>query len=471
MKSLRQKIPIIMECVNLPDPEFVFLNLAKEYGTVFLDSSLVVRDVGRYSILASNPFWVFTSKGNRITLTGEDRVEKFWGSPFKVLRELFKEFPLEKTAQLPFVSGAVGYFGYELNQHLEKIPYTRWDDLRLPDCWLGFYGSALIYDHYSNKGYIAASGYPGKTLRERLEIASRDLGWWEKAVCLPSPQKNEYNSPDGCRFYPGSNFTRRRYCEVVSRAKEYIKAGDIFQVNLSQRMHVPLIMSPDRLYLSLRRINPAPFSAYINLNDAVIACSSPERFLRVEGNRVETRPIKGTRRRGATPEEDYNLRCELINSEKDRAELIMIVDLERNDLGKVCAVGSVRVPELFRVEEYASVFHLVSTIEGTLSPGKSVFDCLEAAFPGGSITGAPKIRAMEIIDELETVARGPYTGALGYLDFSGDADLNIIIRTIIVKDGQAYVHAGGGIVVDSQPEDEYRETLDKARALLKALGV
>jgi para-aminobenzoate synthetase component 1 len=260
---------------------------------------------------------------------------------------------------------------------------------------------------------------------------------------------------------------------AVQRVKDYIAAGDVYQVNLSQRFLVRTQTGVPDLYLRLRRHNPAPFSAYLDVGDAQILSSSPERFLRVYGKdrTVETRPIKGTRPRGETKEEDRRLATELMQSEKDRAELVMIVDLERNDLGRVCRFGSVRVPDLAALEPYASVFHLVATVTGELAPDRNVADLLRATFPGGSITGAPKVRAMEIIDELEPVSRGPYTGSLGYFSFSGDADLNILIRTLIVQGDRVCFHAGGGIVADSDPEAEYMETLHKARGMMKALGV
>ena len=271
-------------------------------------------------------------------------------------------------------------------------------------------------------------------------------------------------------FRVTSNFSREHYLASVARAKEYIAAGDIYQVNLSQRLSAPLATTPFDLYRRLTRENAAPFAAYFDTPDATVVSCSPERFLQVRGGTVETRPIKGTRPRGATPEEDARLAQELLASEKDRAENVMIVDLERNDLGRVCEFGSVHVPELFALESYATVHHLVSTVKGRLRPGSNALDCLRSCFPGGSITGAPKVRSMEIIEEIEPTRRGVYTGAIGYLCFSGDMDVNIVIRTLVIKDGTAHFQVGGGIVADSQPEAEYEETLDKARALARALA-
>ncbi|GFP27966.1 aminodeoxychorismate synthase component I [Candidatus Hakubella thermalkaliphila] len=271
-----------------------------------------------------------------------------------------------------------------------------------------------------------------------------------------------------CIIY--SNFDKEDYLKAIKKAIDYIFAGDIFQVNLSQRFESEIAISPFQLYKRLRAINPAPFAAFLNFEGVVVASSSPERFLRRSGNVVETRPIKGTRPRGKTPDEDQRLAQELLSSPKDRAENIMIVDLERNDLGRVCQYGSVHVPELLTIEEYPTVFHLVSTIKGTVPPDKDNVDIVKACFPGGSITGAPKVRAMEIIDELEPTRRSVYTGAIGYLDFGGQMDLNIVIRTFIIKENRAYFQAGGGIVADSDPEAEYQETLDKARALMEAVS-
>jgi para-aminobenzoate synthetase component 1 len=272
------------------------------------------------------------------------------------------------------------------------------------------------------------------------------------------------------RYVASTNLTRDAYLRAVARAREYVIAGDIIQVNLSQRFTVPCPQPPPEVYLRLRRLAPAPFAAYLGFPEVSVLSASPERFLEVRRGRIATRPIKGTRPRGRTPEEDRRLAAELAASEKDRAEHVMIVDLERNDLGRVCRPGSVRVPELMALETYSNVHHLTSTVEGVLRPGVEAVDVLRAAFPGGSVTGAPKIRAMEIIDELEPMRRSVYTGAIGYLGFDGDLDLNIVIRTALLTAGRAHFQVGGAIVYDSDPAAEYRETLDKGRGLAAALG-
>jgi para-aminobenzoate synthetase component 1 len=266
-------------------------------------------------------------------------------------------------------------------------------------------------------------------------------------------------------------FTHKEYVDAVEKARQYIIAGDIFEVNLSQRFEAELSITPYELYKRLRHINPAPFACYLNFDEVTVVSASPERFLRVRGDWVETRPIKGTRRRGKTPEEDKVLSNELLSSVKDRAENIMIVDLERNDLGRVCRFGTVKVTELTILEMFPTVFHLTSTVEGRLIEGKNCIDLLKATFPGGSITGAPKVRAMEIIDELEPTKRSVYTGNIGYLSFNGDIDLNIAIRTFLVKGRKAYFQVGGAVVYDSDPEAEYQETMDKGRALINALSM
>jgi para-aminobenzoate synthetase component 1 len=288
---------------------------------------------------------------------------------------------------------------------------------------------------------------------------------------LKEQEAKQFDQPASKRVNLRSNFTHEGYLEAVQKARDYIIAGDIFQVNLSQRFETDMPLPPYELYQRLRKINPAPFASYLNFDGVAVISASPERFLLLRGDHVETRPIKGTRPRGKDPAKDEALARELVNSFKDRAEHVMIVDLERNDIGRVCRFGTVRVSELMALEKYATVFHLTSTVEGKLHPGKNAIDLLKATLPGGSISGAPKVRAIEIIDELEPTRRSVYTGSIGYLSFDGDLDLNIVIRTILVKNGKAYFQVGGAVVYDSDPEAEYVETLDKARALIQALSM
>ena len=337
---------------------------------------------------------------------------------------------------------------------------------------MAFYDAAIVYDHLDGKAYVVSTGFPkveeAKRLRragERLKELRSLVGDGAASVTLAAAPSS------GEGIVLKSNFSHEEYLKAVATARDYICAGDIFQVNLSQRFETDLDISSYELYNRLRKINPAPFAAYYNFEGVSIVAASPERFLKVTGDRVETRPIKGTRPRGQTPEEDEAMARELLTSVKDRAENVMIVDLERNDIGRVCRYGTVKVEELAVLETFPTVFHLTSTVTGRLSQGKTRIDLLRATFPGGSITGAPKVRAMEIIDELEPTRRSVYTGSMGYLGFGGDMDLNIVIRTVIVKDGRAYFQVGGGIVYDSEPEAEYRETLDKGRALIQALSL
>lgn len=468
-------LPMVGEIATPLSPLEIYEALQGEPLSFFLDSGMSHQRLGRYSFVGADPFLVFRSKGRQLEIEEGGEIRVMEGNPFDVLQQLLRRYQLPRLEGFPpFLGGAAGYFAYDLGEHLEVLPSRSRDDLGLPDCYLGFYDTVVAIDHQAGRTYLCSSGLP-ETEARRAE--RRAAGRWEQVM---ERLEQRYRTVDnraavgpGSGMLPAgtvhSNFTREEYCQAVRRAKEYIAAGDIYQVNLSQRLWAETQLTPLELYRRLRRINPAPFAAFLDLEGVKVASASPERFLKVTGRQVETRPIKGTRPRGRDPESDRRLREELWNSEKDRAELVMIVDLERNDLGRVCEYGSVRVPELFCLEEYATVFHLVSTVVGTLRPGLDVVDLLKASFPGGSITGAPKIRAMEIIDELEGIKRGIYTGAIGYLSFSGDADLNIVIRTFVLVGNRAYFQVGGGIVADSDPEAEYQETLDKARALIQAL--
>ncbi|MHB8171160.1 MAG: aminodeoxychorismate synthase component I [Thermincolia bacterium] len=435
----------------------------------FLDSGVNPLGLGRYSFLGADPFLVFKSKANRCEIETEEFREFTPGNPFTILKTLLARYSLPKAPHLPpFLGGAVGYFGYDLGELLEVLPSTTEDDLSVPDCILGFYDKVLIYDHQEETWLVSSTGLPAQDEGARETKALLRLE--EAMELLLSPAIPPLSLVGGTKeFNLAPNFTPEGYCQAVQKARDYIAAGDIFQVNLSQRFSAHLPTEPFELYKTLRTINPAPFASFLNYPEVVIASTSPERFLLLHDNLVETRPIKGTRPRGYDEASDRANREELLNSTKDRAELVMIIDLERNDLGRVCTTGSIRVPDLIRLEGYATVFHLVSTVEGTLPPEKNIVDLLEASFPGGSITGAPKIRAMEIIDELEPVKRGIYTGSIGYISFNGDADLNIVIRTYVIKDDKVYYQVGGGIVADSDPQAEYLETLTKGKALRAAL--
>ncbi|MEK6646659.1 MAG: aminodeoxychorismate synthase component I [Candidatus Firestonebacteria bacterium] len=435
-------------------------------GVFFLDSSMNGGKLGRYSFIGIEPFLNFTSKGKEITIVQDGKTYKTHNNPFDALNSLMEEYKIKSdTYDFPFIGGAVGYFSYDLCQILEKLPKIAIDDLKIPDCQLNFYDTIFIFDNILKKSYICSNIFLNKAKRKKYYLN-----------LLSANSKKNVKSQDSAniklshsKFYIESNFTKEKYYKAILKAKEYISAGDIYQVNLSQRFQASLNIDAFDLYSILRQKNPAPFSAYLDFENVKIVSSSPERFLKIRGSYVETCPIKGTRPRMNDTNKDKKMGKELLNSVKDKAEHIMIVDLERNDLGRVCEYGSVKVSEMFALEKYATVFHLVSTVTGVLHKAKSPIDCLRACFPGGSITGAPKIRSMEIIEELEPTKRNIYTGSMGYLSFNGNIDLNIAIRTFVIKNNIAYFSVGGGIVADSDPYDEYKETLDKAKALIESV--
>lgn len=440
------------------------------YG-FFLDSGsgIYKNDLGRYSLAGWDPFLILKSRGSSIQLIQKNRVMNKRGNPFFVLRDILNKYRLVSTYEglPPFLGGGVGYLSYDLCHFWENIPSNAKDDLCLPELYIAFYDRVLIIDHLEKRTFVSlilsSFNKNNAMIKEKIEEVKR-LG--QKNVVA---KEDEGRALKAGEVLLESNLTKQQYLQAVCKAKNYIREGDIFQVNLSQRFHTRLLVPPHRLYQSLREINPAPFAAYLNFNGIKILSSSPERFLRVKGKEIQTRPIKGTRPRGRNEQEDEKLGKELLASEKDRAELVMIIDLERNDLGRVCQYGSVKVEELVKLEAFPTVFHTTSTIRGILAPGKDRIDLLRATFPGGSITGAPKIRAMEIIDELEPNKRSVYTGSLGYFGFNGTMDLNIVIRTFLAKNDDLYFQVGGGIVADSDPEEEFQETLDKAKALISSL--
>ena len=466
-------IPVVEEVKLTGSIEEVFALFKDDPHPFWLDSSRQGGSMGRWSFMGSQPFLVLRSFGDRVVIAENGQTREFRADPFTVLRTELSRFRVERNdLPFPFLGGAVGFFSYDLGRMIETMPASALNDLNVPDIYLGFYSVFLAIDHVDNRAYLVATGLPqdgdAGQRQARADVARLKERLLAPRQMLADPWL-EYNiAAEDIK----THFTRQTYGQSILRIKDYIAAGDIYQANMTQRFDAPLAMPPYQLYRRLRQINPAPFAAYLDCGDGLtVLSSSPERFLSVAQNIVEARPIKGTRPRGKTPEEDLANKEELLASEKDRAELMMIVDLERNDLGRVCAYGSVQVPELFVLEQYPTVFHLVSTVRGELAPGKDIVDLLSATFPGGSITGAPKIRAMEIIEELEPVRRGIYTGSLGYIGFDGRTDLNIVIRTFVGQDDVVYLQVGGGIVADSDPGLEYEETLHKAKALLRSLGV
>lgn len=456
--------PVIEEISGLPrNPLDIFRSISHRPYSFFLDSACGPEKLGRFSFMGCDPFLVFKSKGDSIRLESSGRTECLKGDPFPVLKRLLKKYEaVDHPKELPFIGGAVGYFSYDLKSFIEDLPCAAKDDLDLSDCILGFYDSVVVYDNLKKRSYLSNLGIskePSVNLKDMISSAGR-----RKA------NPDDSSIDDVTYRNLRSNFSKQSYLAAVRKAKEYIRKGDIYQVNISQRFRAELSGDPFDLYMRLRASSPAPFGAYLNFGDMKLLSSSPERFLLKRGDYIETRPIKGTRPRGRSAAVDKALETELKNSAKDMAEHIMIVDLERNDLGRVCKYGSVRPTESMIIEKYANVFHLVSTVTGALNKGKDPIDCLTATFPGGSITGAPKIRSMEIIDELEDVRRSAYTGAVGYIGFDGNMDTSIVIRTFLIKGDEIYFQVGGGIVADSDPEEEYEETLHKAAGLMQALN-
>lgn len=454
---------LLIQEVAYGDPPGAFARFAHSPGAIFLDSARPGGDVARYSFIAADPFLTLKARDGLI----EDGESRFTGDPFNALAERLARYPVESEPDYPpFQTGAAGYFAYDLARHLERLPAHRIDDQPLPDLLMGFYDWVIAYDHATKKAWVMSSGHPGKTPEERRERAAARLGAVVRQLAEPPALPNAI-----IRAQPKSDVERAPYEGRVRRVIDYILAGDIYQANISQRFNatLPEDADPFALYCALRERNPAPFAAFMRHGDISIVSASPERFLKLRSGHVETRPIKGTRPRGRTPEEDRALADELTSSEKDRAENLMIVDLLRNDLSRVCRDRSVEVPVLFGLESYATVHHLVSVVTGELNQGKTAVDLLRAAFPGGSITGAPKIRAMEIIAELEPTRRGPYCGSVGYVGFDGSMDTSIVIRTMAILGRHLTFQVGGGIVADSDPASEYDETLTKARALIEAL--
>lgn len=430
----------------------IFTIFRNEHDSFILDSAMDKEKLGRYSFISSQPFKVLKYKD-----TDEN--------PLEILKEELNKYRVTNDTNLPFIGGAVGYLSYDLGNYMEELPRSAVDDIGMPDIYFGFYNHVIVVDHLMEKTYIATPDIDVK-LEEKIidDIEQKILKEEEKGIDDICYQEKEVKP-----IRLKSNFTKKEFKNAVQNVREYIRQGDIYQANLTQRFSGETELTSFELYRDLRRFSPAPFGAFLNFEDVHILSNSPERFIRCTNKKIEARPIKGTRPRGKDKEEDLKLQQELKNSEKDRAELLMIVDLERNDIGRISKTGSVKVPELFVIEPYANVNHLVSTVVGELKDNKDVTDIIKATFPGGSITGAPKIRAMEIIDELEPTQRNVYTGSIGYIGFNGDMDFNIAIRTIIKDDKKVYFQVGGGMTWDSDPDEEYQETIDKAKSIMKAL--
>ncbi len=469
-------IPIYKEILaDLETPVSAFKKLREGEKFAFLLESVEGGErVARYSFLGSDPFLIVRSKGDKwlIEENGEKREEKSEDDPLRYLERMLKRYkPIahHELSELPrFYGGAVGYLSYDMVRYFEKLPDLLEDDLHFPDCAFLLTDTILVFDHVKHKIKIVANVSVDSDLKKAYHKALDKIEAIEHKLKSPQPYPNDHQ-PKPLKVE--SNFSREEFIRGVEKIKDYIRAGDIIQAVFSQRFATTLSNDSFDVYRALRSINPSPYMFYLKFDDFSILGSSPELLVRVEDDRVQYRPLAGTRRRGETPKEDKQLEEELLADEKERAEHVMLVDLGRNDIGRVCGYGTVKVSELMAVERYSHVMHIVSNVEGQLRPDKTPFDALRACFPAGTVTGAPKIRAMEIIEELEPVRRGPYAGSVGYLGFSGNLDTCITIRTIIVKGDKAYVQAGAGIVADSDPESEYQETANKAKALLTAIEV
>ena len=458
---------------DLETPVSAYLKLAAKSRYSFLLESVEGGEkIARYTFLGVDPFLLVEAHGSRVTLCRDGKTKRRRGSVFEILREITQEYqPAGAEGLPPFSAGAVGYAGYELVRLIEpRVPAFRKDDLKTPDAVFMFFATLLAFDHVKHQIHVVANvrcdDWKGK-LRKGYDDACRRIGKIERA--LARPLRVTHTKASAKPLEVESNTGKERYCQAVEKAKEYILAGDIFQVVLSQRLEMRPGVEPFQIYRALRTVNPSPYLFYLHLDDTVVLGSSPEMLVKVNGQRVEYRPIAGTRPRGQTEEEDQALAEDLLADEKELAEHVMLVDLGRNDLGRVCEYSTVRVPQFEIVEKYSHVMHIVSSVLGKLRSDKDAFDTLAACFPAGTVSGAPKVRAMEIIAELEPTRRGVYSGSVMYLDLSGNLDSCIAIRTMMVRKKKAYLQVGAGIVADSVPEREWDETMIKAGALLKAV--
>jgi para-aminobenzoate synthetase component 1 len=449
--------PLLAELPYQPDSARLFEAIAELPWAVFLDSGCHYPAQSRYDILSAEPYVRLVTRGP-LTEVYADTIELSREDPFTLVRRVLEIDPSCGGA-LPFCGGAMGFFGYDLARRIERLPAVAEDAERIPEMAIGIYDWAVVVDHLERRTWLVGQGRDPET----------DLKWNGLIERFSTPPREKSRAPFRISSPVASNLSHEHYARAFRRIRGYIHDGDCYQVNLAQRFSASASGDPWLAYQALRVINPAPFSGYLTTPYAQILCASPERFLKLEDGRVETRPIKGTRPRAGHARLDAELSEELRLSEKDRAENVMIVDLLRNDLSKNCAPGTIRVPRLFEVESFPTVHHLVSTVTGELREGRDALDLLRGCFPGGSITGAPKLRAMQIIEELEPHRRGIYCGAIGYVGFDGNMDLNIAIRTLVYSGGVIRCWAGGGVVADSRLEDEYQETFDKAAAMLKLL--
>lgn len=435
----------------------LFRCYAKEPGVSFLDSSLCAYGIGDYSILCCHP-WKEISFDDGIATIQEGKMKReIRGDPFAILES--ESMNTQEKSVLPFFGGAIGYLGYDVGRYYEKVPNIAKKTVSGYEMRFRFYDAGICIDHTAQKVFAFAS----ERSSEAAELLDEQIALVEKSRTLG--EKGAFGVGKLT-----SNFTLDKYLAAVEEIRNRIREGEVYQVNLSQRFSGKFRGAASSLYERLRNVSPSPYGAYLDFGDEVILSSSPEQLLKSDKRRLVTRPIKGTRPRGVDPAKDEKMKQSLMNSEKDRSELLMIVDLERNDLGRVCEPGSIRVEDLFDVEAYSNVFHQTASVLGNRAEPFSNIDSLKALFPGGSITGAPKIKAMEVIDELEPDRRGVYTGGIGYIGYNGEVHFNIAIRTMSIVGDSLYYHVGGGVVWDSDPQAEYNETLDKGRSIMKAIS-
>jgi anthranilate synthase component I len=461
---------------DLLTPVSAYLRIAQGARYSFLLESVEGGEkIARYTFAGAHPEEIFRYAGGACVLESQDRIVWEERDPISFLRERIKRFrPVRLPGLPPLVAGAIGYFSYDMVCLIERLPKRLRDEIGLYDAMLMFYHGIITFDHVQHRLWIVRNVFTDGhgSLRAKYNAAVREIKETRRLLAEPVAAERPKKQSKVKKRAPlkvTSNFRRPEYLAAVRRAKQYIRAGDIFQVVLSQRFSAKTQADPFEIYRELRALNPSPYLFYLQMNDVSVVGSSPEMLVKVQGRDVFYRPIAGTRWRGKDEAEDQRLEREMLASEKERAEHIMLVDLGRNDLGRVCDYGTVRPEKLFTVERYSHVMHLVSSLHGRLREDVDCFDALMACFPAGTVSGAPKVRAMEIIEELERTRRGIYAGGILYLDFAGNLDSCIALRTMVVKNGVAYVQAGGGIVADSTPEGEYQESVNKSKALLAAL--
>jgi anthranilate synthase component I len=458
---------------DLRTPVSAFLSVAAQEPNAFLLESVEGgENVGRYTFLGARPYMVVRAHGDVITIEKNGRKQEIRSGIFTTLDQLLREHtPAHVPGLPPFTAGAVGFFAHDAVRQLEKLPSLAKDDLHVPDCVLMFFDRLLAFDHVRHEIYIIATADVRKqSPRKAYDQALRDIEQIEKQLTTPLPRKYLRRvTPVRSKLKVNISVTKKHFLQTVDKIKNYILAGDVFQAVPSLRLDMEPGVEPFNIYRALRRVNPSPYMYFLRMGEMTVLGSSPEMLVRVTGRQLEYRPIAGTRKRGQNEAEDLQMEQELRSDEKERAEHVMLVDLGRNDVGRVSEFGSVKVRDLMFVEKYSHVMHLVSAIEGTLRDGLSAVDALAACFPAGTLTGAPKVRAMEIIEEVEPVRRGIYGGSVLYADFAGNLDSCIAIRTMLMKGKKGYVQAGAGIVADSVPESEYEECLNKTRAVVRAV--